>query len=366
MITAKCSQGTFTDSILPTKVIENISSYNHQINIIGGYVSANISFLVSPIESEEWISEGIGRHIEISSIYGNTVWEGIVNSVKLNIGERSLTIGNYIDIINKIKVAYTLRNPPLGTPDADRYLETNWATNVASVQRYGVLEEIISGGSGYSQEMDALRDQSLDDNAEPLISESIPAGGADSRFVSVTLDCIGYYRLFERQLYNYGTTTEYANISIKVGNIVDSNQNKDYFLFRKQIVPVQYNALLHETESRTAWGIIKDDISKTPQGDNGIICGMFADNTFIFAPAPDNVFYRRDGGSSIIKDQSNIEVPASEIVPGGLMENNDLSFPIYYRIKSVNYSLSDDRIQVNQNQRSISEALSKKMLGGMF
>lgn len=367
MISVKHSEGTFTYNPFPSTVLSgNLTGYSHQIDIIGGFDTANIAFVSNPVEMEEWIERGVGRHISVSSEFGNIVWEGLVNSVRCVIGSRTITVGNFMDIVNRVKVAYTLRNPPAGTPDADRYLETDWASDGESVRKYGVLEELITGGSGYSQEMEALRDQVLKDNLEPLISESIPSGNNEGGTVSIAIECVGYYRLLEKQTYVYGSSTEYAELAVKVKNILENNSNNIHFIFRKDIQSVGYQALLHETQRRTAWGIIKDDISKTPLGDRNIICGMFADNTFLFGPAPNYVTYRRDGGSSIIKDTTNIVVPPSEVIPGGLMENNDTSSPMYYRIKSVGYNLSSNTVQLNQNKRSIGDALSRKMLGGMF
>lgn len=367
MIQVKYNLGSFVSNTNPTESINGITNYSHKVDIIGGYDTASINFSMGSIsQAEEWIEEGVGRHIKVYSRYGNIIWEGLVNTVKFIVGKRTLSIGAYLDIINRVKVAYTLRDPPLGTPDEDRYLETDWASYGPSVRRYGILEELVSGGSGYSPEMDALRDQVLTDNTEPLISESLPAGNNEGGSVSISLDCIGYYRLLDKQVYYYGTTTEYDDLSVKVASILSANANARHFIRTKSLSTIGYDALLHETQGRTAWGIIKDDISKTPIGDNGIICGMFAENTFVLKRSPNTIAFRRDGGSDIIKDASNIEVAQSEVTPGGLMLNNDLSVPISYRIKSVSYTLNSNIVQINQNQRSIGEALSRKMLGGMF
>ncbi|RLC99469.1 MAG: hypothetical protein DRI46_09410 [Chloroflexi bacterium] len=365
MVSVFHSTGSFAQNPRPSKQIAGVNSYSHQIASIGGYQSASISFSVNLVNAEDWIYSGAGRHIRVFSHLGNIVWEGIVDSVSFSVGARSLTVGSFSDVVNRVKVAYSLRNPPAGTPDADRYLETDWAENADSVRIYGVLEELVSGGSGYSTEMEVLRDQRLLDSLTPSISESISTTQGSPEVV-MSLSCVGYTKLFEKQTYIYGSSIEYDDLSVKVSSIIDANLNTPIFILNQDIRNVGLQALLHETQRRTAWGIIKDDISKGADSGSNIVCGMFANNTFILDLINDRNVYSRNGGESIIRDLSGNPIPPSEVLPGRVMRNNDLSIPISYKIDSVGYTLSSNSVQINEQARSLKTILSRTMLGGLY
>ena len=365
MVSVFYSRDDFVNNSIPSQMVDGLVDYSHQITSIGGYQSASLSFHVNMNIAEDWVFNGIGRRIKVFSKFGNTVWEGIVDSISYSIGARSLSVGNYTSLVNRVNVAYSLRNPPLGTPDSDKYLETGWAENETSIKKYGVLEELFSGGSGYSQEMEVLRDQILLDNLSPSISESISTSQGSPEII-ISLTCVGYIKLFEKQVYTYGSTTEYGDLSEKIASIISANQNSPIFINHRDLRNVELQVLLHETQSRTAWGIIADDISKSAKSGSDIVCGMFADGAFILDTIDDRNSYARLGGSNAILNLAGSLVPPSEILPGRMMHNNDLSIPISYRIDSVGYTLSSNSVQINEQARSIKTVLSKTMLGGMY
>ena len=57
------------------------NSYNHVLEAFGGCWSAQFTLGESRLQAENWLEEGLGRHIETRSDVGYLRWSGFVNSV---------------------------------------------------------------------------------------------------------------------------------------------------------------------------------------------------------------------------------------------------------------------------------------------
>jgi len=55
-------------------------SYSHVVNAFGGYWSASMSFVVSETDMNDWMENGIGRHVEVYGDKLNKIWEGLGTS----------------------------------------------------------------------------------------------------------------------------------------------------------------------------------------------------------------------------------------------------------------------------------------------
>ena len=350
----------------PGKMVSGITAYTHEIILVGGYRSASFSFNSNSTLSEEWFYNGVGRHISVYSIGGNKVWEGIVNSVLFNIGPRALKIVPLINMSNRINVGFQYPNYNIpGDTNAGLYDETGWGDNWESQTRYGVLEELISGGSGELISMQSLRDNNLVDLAEPRLSESL-SSSSESSGTSISVECIGYTRLLEKQIYNrpYESGLDDEDLSEKINSILGENLffvgNK---VLKKDIQSVGLDVSPVEGNNRTAWGIITDHISKGSV-PNSIKCGIFNDMSFQLSVVEESGAYWRKFGSMEIFDETQNKIRNSELVPGKIMTMLDFSAPIQYRINSVKYDAINDSISINFHDSSLRVVLSKMMLGG--
>ena len=350
------------------QIIQGIGTYTHETTLVGGYRSANFSFNSSNVLAEDWFHNGIGRHISIYSKNGNKVWEGIVNSVLLNVGSRALKIGPLLDISNRINVGFQHPNYNIpGDTNAGLYDETGWSVNGESQTRYGVLEELISGGSGELIPMKVLRNNRLITLAYPKLSESL-SSSSDALGISISIECVGYIRLLEKQVYNKGWEEglDDVDLSDKIRFILNENQffigNK---ILRRDLQDIGFDVSPIETNNRTAWGIISDHVSKSPTPDN-IVCGIFEDMSFQLGIIETNTTYWRRAGGTTIFDGSQNKIENSELVPGKLMTMLDFSAPMQYRISSVKYDMNGDSVSINFHEGSLRTILSGMMLGGFF
>jgi len=349
------------------KILSKFNSYTHEIVLVGWYYNASFSFNTNIPVAEDWMFNGIGRHVEVYSVHGNKVWEGVVNELSFSVGSRSIKVGPLLSMSNRIKIGF--QTPSYGNiPGAGGgvYLETAWGDNAYSQKNYGVLEELISGGTGEDPEMEVLRDARLEKQGEPSILESISADSKEES-ITITVSCIGYSRILEKQVYrlNWVSGMEaLIDLSEKINAILDANL---YFTNRRKIVRyinnIGFDVPPEDEEDRTAWGIIIDHISKSPTPDT-IKCGFESDMLFYLERLDDSDRYRRKSGTGIVLNIDGGSIPNSEVTPGGRMLMTDFSMPMSYKITSVQYSISNDIITINFQEGSLRNVMSSMMLGG--
>lgn len=212
--------------------------YSHSVSATAGYDTMEITISTPPFQTRQWISEGIGNHIEV---YGSSgiVWEGFVNQISINIGPTTINIGPLIDIANRISVSYTTKrwntNPPIGGDQA----QTSFDTVQESINRWGTFEKIISGGEGYEATMEALRDSKLTELSWPIVGQDFGFQGGSG--VSIQLSCLGYYHYLGRYMVDTNTAkTGDVNISEKLGDVLDADPDS---LFSSASATITSNTL---------------------------------------------------------------------------------------------------------------------------
>ena len=347
--------------------IFDLASYSHEINLLGGFRSASFSFNAQLPVAEHWFRTGVGRHINAFNSIGNLVWEGVVNEVSFDIGQRSIKIGPLLGISNRINVGW--QYPNYGIPGdslAGVYEETGWDENVDSQAKYGVLEELVSGGTSEYDEAFDLRDRLLDSKSGPGIVETLAVGGEPSP-ISISVSCVGYSRILEKQVYNLYWESGLTNVDLseKINSILDASL---YFVNERVILrDMQTSGITVdpvEEDSSTAWEIINDHIAKSYL-EKSIRCGFFSGMQFSFEIIEPVVTYWRKTGDSRVFGEKGNQVENSEIMPGGFMTLADFSTEASYRIDSVRYDLAGDSASINYHENSLRAILAGTMLGAL-
>lgn len=228
---------------LATRLYDNLfdfhtGPYSHSKAATMGYDAMSVDVIVHGPEMREWLSHGLGRHVEVYAPSGR-VWEGFVNQITVTNGATTLKSGPLSDISNHIRVDYTTRrwdtNPPIGGDPAS----TSYASNAASLARWGTFEEIIAGGEGVAATMEAMRDSKLNELAWPKVSHDFASGGSGQGVVS--LECLGYYHLLDRYLFdeNMADTGE-VNASTKLADVLNADPDD---LFTSVNATIETNTL---------------------------------------------------------------------------------------------------------------------------
>lgn len=249
-----------------------LASYEHEIVADGGYWSARIRVDDTQLDMEDWYERGLGRKIVAYSPEGVTVWEGVVNTIKLSLGGLSKTIGPLLDIANKTRLIFSYIDTSSGTPVTGLRLTTAWADNLASQSRYGILEKVLSSGGTTIELADEIRDLYLAENARPARSEELTLGGGGQ---SMELECVGVVRFLDRFTYN-STTTGAQNLSAKLAAVLAADPN-DFILQDFSLIDtntLQVSAF--DNDNRIAWGIIKELVAQGDASNNRWLFGVYA------------------------------------------------------------------------------------------
>ena len=323
--------------VLADDLSERVDSYQHSTQALGGYGAASFSFAANKATIEEWIEDGIGRHVEVYDGI-NQVWEGFVNEVSGSLGALSVGRGPLLNITNKTKVQYQTvsyaTNPPVGGQSA----ETLWDSDPDSIALYGTLETILTGGQGASSDADKLRDVYLLENKYPETNSSLSLQGGEGQ-MSVTVTCVGYYRLLERYFYSdTATGTVQANVRIE-----DVLTNDPSVRFSSNYDEVDVNSVFapaFEDGSRTAWTVIKSILSLGGTSDERWLFGIYNGRQARYRAIPSEGAYEfrlSNAGQDVIDTHLGVQVARWDVTAG-----NWLMFPDFLVGQSFGSALRND------------------------
>lgn len=259
--------GVYEPLVIGTNQLGSLTSailgYTHESRALGGYWSARIRVDSNRVNINEWYETGLGRRIVTYSPEGIPVWEGFVNSVRLNLGRLAKTIGPVTDIANLVSAVYADATTGFST-------ETTPVQDVASQNRYGILERVLSAGMVSSTQAQEYANQHLAEQAQPDTSEE-----ASDEPASMVLECAGYVHLLRRWYYtNVNTGTE--NVSTKLATVLDVDPNALLASSNAQIEANTIQVQVNDENNRTAWNVIKSLVALGTAADARTVFGVYA------------------------------------------------------------------------------------------
>lgn len=312
----------WSTSIAPIKIPEQISSYTHTIEAMGGFKSMEVSFVVGINEAFQWLQQ-LGLDATTNSRAISQSWNGFVNEVEIGYGPASIKAGPLIDIGNKVRVDYsTIRyntNPPIG----GQQTTTDYADDTDSQARYPTIEKRITAGEASLAQAEDVRDTYLAENASPKTGKDVNFGSAET--ARITIRCLGYYEALKFFNYTYITTggTVDADVQIKRVLAADPNLTLDQSF---SAIDANSSVTIKEYEdgSRTGETVVKNVVS-AGDGTNRWLFGVYENRVPYYNVIPSNVFYRHyvtDNGERIL-DVGNNDVSFWNVRPGKWLEFAD-------------------------------------------
>jgi len=267
---------------------QNIDSYNHEILANGGWWSASMSLSGSLVDMEDWFVNGLNRHIEVYNSALVKIWEGFVNQVALSAGTLQATRGPLMDIANRVSVVYSpILDATVAPPLEGSETTTTIANNTASQARYGIFEQVISGGKllddGTTDDATELRDTYLAENREPETGEEINLGS--SATASVQIDLLGYVHRLQGWIYQ-NTVAATAQLDATIPAILAADPNA---MFTAANSTIATNALLvsgYSDDNQMAWDVIQRLVSLGDAAGNRYTFGVYDNQHAIYAIAP--------------------------------------------------------------------------------
>lgn len=302
---------------------QDITSYDHSHAAMGGFWTANLTMRLPLVELEDWLENGVGRQVQVKGRGTKLAWEGLVNRVTMNVGGYNMNVGPYLDIANKIKLAYSIFLQLGGGNATGIRVATDYTSNALSVARYGILAKVFSVGGVDSSAVANLQALLLERYSQPPRSEDLNLpGDTGLTYFDLKLECIGYAHLFQKYSYNSATTGT-QNLSAKLTAIVAAEPNG---LFSSSVTTNTIQVPAYENDDAEAWGLIKSMIAMGDVSLNRYSFGVYENRRAVYKPVSNSVVYIRPlrEGAAVIQDAQGGLLQPWEVRPGGYVLVTDL------------------------------------------
>jgi hypothetical protein len=271
------------------ELTDNLSSYQHMLNAVGGYWSATFTIHGTREEIEEWIVTGLGRHVVVKDYSGSIIWEGFVDSLTAALGGLSLKRGPLINVGNYVNLIYSTIDTNADPPIMGVRARTGYTSDTDSQALYSVLETMLSSGGATEATAEKARDNWIAERALPKTTQTLNLGGQSP--ASVNVRCLGYVHLLKKFTY-YNRTTGLDDADDKIQIVIQAQPNtifEDTAFANMDTNTVQVS--LNETDNRKAWDIIKGIVALGDASNNRWTFGIYQDREVYYNQAPTSVNY---------------------------------------------------------------------------
>jgi hypothetical protein len=305
---------------------KEIQSYNHTIIADGGYDNAQFVISGDNILIDNWLDKGLGRHIIVRSTTAKLIWEGFVNKVTIGIGTLTASRGPLFDIANRVSVTYTpIIDIGVDPPVTGSETETPIAEDTDSQTRYGILEQVLSGGQllddGTYDDAEEMRDLYLAEYAWPFTDETVNL--ETSAVPTITIECMGYKHWLNVYVHN-DYTTGTVTLDNKVKYVLNNDPNG---IFSTDQIHIDSNAQLtgrYEDKNRYAKAIIDEIVALGDGSDNRWTFSVYDDRLCYYEAIPTEVeYYHNLSSTHILSTKMHTPLEPWDFRPGAWVEISD-------------------------------------------
>jgi hypothetical protein len=272
---------------------------------MGGFWSLTFELKDSQTKIEDWVDDGLGRHVELYNPALQCIWEGFASKISANIGSLTLTRGPLLETVaNKVKVVYSTVDYSIVPPAVGARDDTAWYEDSDSQVKYGEIQRVVSVGGVQPAEADQIAQTALEELKEPATDEKDNL--ASSVEPSVTVECLGYVHWLNAYTYS-STTTGTENASTKLQNIITADPNS---LLSTDFTDIATNTTAvgaWEQDSRIAWSIVKGITALGDSSFNRYLFGIGTGRKATYSAIPTTAKYQR----SLLDPQQSLELYGS-------------------------------------------------------
>jgi len=234
-----------------------------------------LKFTYSPPRDiiEDWIQNGLFRHIEMYTRGLEIGWEGFVDQIQTNIGGLTIGVGPALDIGNKVCCEYSYVDTTISPPAMGKRDFTDWYESAESQAKYGLtLEKVLSVGGAAPGVPDQIVQTALQDIqwAQTQEQDNVNA----QSHPSVTITALGYIHLAKAYTYT-STDTGAQDASAKMTALIAEDPNGIYSSDVNYIDENTTQVKAYENDRAPAWGLLR---AITAKGDASFNRWMFGFN----------------------------------------------------------------------------------------
>jgi hypothetical protein len=319
-------RGTFLGEIT-----NQVEDYSQVLTPIHGMKSAGLTIKVNQFKAEEWIEEGLGRHVEVIADVGGLRFAGLVNKLTWTLGGFTVVRGPLTQVVNSVVVAYGRTDLNTGTTTGGETTFTPAAEDTDSQARYGRLETIINAGDREVPTAAQIRDTYLEDHKDPQTDKSLAIGATGSADSVLTLELLGYWQFMTRYTYtnaSVGTT----NPSAKIDDVLAGDP---LGIFDPTTANIERNTTLFdvretETDRMTAFEVVRDVVAIGFPSSVRAIFGVYFDQDsglpyWDYRQIPDTIDYASELGGS--QPQVKEYLAGALVLPWNVLPGRWLFYP---------------------------------------
>ena len=273
---------------------------------------------------------------------GQTVFEGFVNALTLNLAGLTKTVGPVLNISNQVRLVFSYVDSSGDTSIVGLRLSTDWAEDLVSQERWGIIQRILSSGGATPEDADSLRDDYLRENAQPETDEQQSFGGNTSE-PTLDLQILGYVHRLQNYVYN-STTTGAQDLSAKIAAVVAAEPNGYLSSATGFIAANTFQVAAYDNDNKVAWNIIKELVAKGDANNDRAIFGVYEDRTVHYQPVVEQIDYYQalSDPAQRIATESGLVVAPWDVRPGRWLFSTDF---LVGRVPNTTALRSDPRAE---------------------
>jgi hypothetical protein len=199
-----------------------IDAWRHSTRAKGGYWDGSMSMRANWQTAMDWLTNGLGRHVELKDEALEIIWEGVVDTITITSGLLSVSIGPLTEMANRVIVTYSELDTSIEPGIPGPRTETDAKDNFASQERYGILESVQSVGAITSDIADQLRDLYLLRHAWPEPHQDISTTDQEQNII---VGLKGYVHFLDKTRYSQTADGGFITIEEKIASAVMAENN---------------------------------------------------------------------------------------------------------------------------------------------
>jgi len=301
-----------------------VSSWQFEINVNGGYGPASFSFTTRKRQVQDWLENGLGRHVECYNPRQTLVWSGFINKVRIAFGPLSAERGPLMDIGNRVSMIYTPLDTSVFPPVQGITRFTTITENAESQAKYGIIERVLNGGTIPDEDADQIQATYLAENAFPETNNQSLALGGGTPY-TVTIECLGYAEYLKAYVYNQTANALSVTITDKLQAILAADPNGIFSTNYTKIATNNYLVSSYEKDNRDAQTLIQALLALGDINDTRYIFGIYEGQKAVYQAIPSSVYYQEQlsAPKQAVMDLTGRYIYPWDVIPGQFLRYND-------------------------------------------
>lgn len=301
-----------------------ILRYSQVVNMFGGFWSASMRIRQADMRLEDWLEDGLMRHVDVRGPNSTTIFEGFVNEITVRRNGYSVRLGPLLNMANKTKLIYSTVDTTSGQSVVGIRGETAWQTDVECQERYGILEQVYSAGGLRVDEIAAVIGLQLQRACTPNKANDLTLP-ADLDSTEVEIEIAGYVRLLEKYIYN-STTYGTQQLDAKLTAVLNAEPNGIINVDPARIATNTMDVGAYDNDDRTAMSVIKGLVADGDASLNRYTFGILGNRTSVYEPISTVIDYVRAAHEQrqAVFTVDGGHIDPYYILPGRWLQQSDL------------------------------------------